>query len=1430
MKKILSLFLSVLITLSVFSGLNFSMFIVNAEEEVTETIFPYSDSDVYVADNIIKGIIDNEGIAHSFPEINIALTHKFAYERIAEELVDDELMMFNSLYWQNIKKTLSADFVSMANWEEELCVLLVIDFLNYYGQTEEFESNYVKNTVKFTEAIIKDVIDYAANEYVDVKGPTNQILATMTVEESKALTEKWGFIKELKKYSTLISDIEKVSKSATQYYKNLTKALSVQRADEARIDFLKELKETGSSNTHFVNAIDKVIAMYESSYATLTLGEGTRTMLNHGMTVLFDEALKRYEEIIVCTDASTIIKELKVYKEGLNWIFNSDDISENNLKLVLIYTIGNYAKSAVYTKKSAFESNPTVENAQAFINAYKGYLKYQAYASESVKGFISSALFDGIFNNIKNAFSDKNIQTYNDFMGLIDTDKTIFCKLEGLVQKHYNRYFAILDYDCDAITEDHMFENPPTNIAVDEVYSDDITYNLMVSGDSAIDDSFTLSDDLNIFGDLYLKGGTLDLNGSNLSINGNLYHSGGTLNIHGGTLKVTKDYRIQTYEETTNDGEMIFGPSQGYLVMNNERDMVKIGGDFYIQSSYSNYNELTNGTFELSGDFYQDDYGDFYSNNDHTVIFAGDRSHNVYIASTNVHFNNLVVESGSLIWSGYLNTYKIDSDIDITADDLIINSIWDMNKKNVVINGDVAMDGSVDINYGKLTINGNLYHSGGTLNIHGGTLEVTEDYRIQTYEETTNDGEMIFGPSEGHLFMTNERDLVKIGGNFYVENTGHNELTKGTFELSGDFYQDNYNYGDFYGDSDHTVIFTGDRSHNVYVASTTVRFSNLIVEGGSLIWSGYLNIYKIDSDIDITADDLIINSIWDMNKKNVVINGDVTMDGSVDINYGKLTIDGNLYHSGGTMNIHGGTLEVTEDYRIQTYEETTNDGEMIFGPSEGHLIMTNERDLVKIGGDFYTQSTYSDSYNELSNGTMMINGDLSQLSSDGAHSSNFICYGEHTVVLNGTEVQRVTFESVSSHINKLKLTKDILTGYIFNPNECWHELYLDTDVKSVSIINISNSLQQGKSLLLTASVNGINNPTQSVEWTIAGNTDSNTKISVGGILTVGTNEQAEEITVTATSVADPTKSASVIINIIKVEPIVNGVVINPAVVSSVCGETCSFDAVVYGLYNPPQTVIWFVTGNKSSDTRISEDGVLSIAENETSDKLTVIAQSDFDVSKSAQVDVTVIQVNNTPVETPPVTSEPSADILEFYLVGYINGADYGIGLGFENLGEYKFVNGKVTVNFTEESYVIVKDSNLNCYCTNGWLGFDTTSAVMGDYGSKMNDKLYVPKGVYTLSFDPATMVLSYYAETDETYPLTSDEIEPTATTAPETEGTVATDPSEITTDAPTTTVPATEAKKTYVVMFVDHDNTLLSVQTVVEGESAVAPADPTRAG
>ena len=52
-------------------------------------------------------------------------------------------------------------------------------------------------------------------------------------------------------------------------------------------------------------------------------------------------------------------------------------------------------------------------------------------------------------------------------------------------------------------------------------------------------------------------------------------------------------------------------------------------------------------------------------------------------------------------------------------------------------------------------------------------------------------------------------------------------------------------------------------------------------------------------------------------------------------------------------------------------------------------------------------------------------------------------------------------------------------------------------------------------------------------------------------------------------------------------------------------------------------------------------------------------------------------------------------VTEYYLVGHINGADYGCYDDAANLGEYKFVDGKLTATFTEDSYVMVKTGDNN---------------------------------------------------------------------------------------------------------------------------------------
>lgn len=104
---------------------------------------------------------------------------------------------------------------------------------------------------------------------------------------------------------------------------------------------------------------------------------------------------------------------------------------------------------------------------------------------------------------------------------------------------------------------------------------------------------------------------------------------------------------------------------------------------------------------------------------------------------------------------------------------------------------------------------------------------------------------------------------------------------------------------------------------------------------------------------------------------------------------------------------------------------------------------------------------------------------------------------------------------------------------------------------------------------------------------------------------------------------------------------------------------------------------------------------------------------------------------------------------DYYLFGYINGMDYGSEGDFANMGEYKFVNGKVVATFTQDSYVGVKATgNAAWYMTNGWMGVDCTSTTL--YNTETDivpEKLFVPGGAeitFTLVDNgDDTYVLSY---------------------------------------------------------------------------------------
>ena len=116
-------------------------------------------------------------------------------------------------------------------------------------------------------------------------------------------------------------------------------------------------------------------------------------------------------------------------------------------------------------------------------------------------------------------------------------------------------------------------------------------------------------------------------------------------------------------------------------------------------------------------------------------------------------------------------------------------------------------------------------------------------------------------------------------------------------------------------------------------------------------------------------------------------------------------------------------------------------------------------------------------------------------------------------------------------------------------------------------------------------------------------------------------------------------------------------------------------------------------------------------------------------------------------------ADQSAFTGEYYLFGYINGADYGCEDDWENLGIYKFTDGLLTVTFEADSYIGVKTGdNANWYMTDGWQGVVNTVVLHNTAALFNADKLFLPGGVeLTLRLTETaedTLTLSYTVASD----------------------------------------------------------------------------------
>jgi len=196
----------------------------------------------------------------------------------------------------------------------------------------------------------------------------------------------------------------------------------------------------------------------------------------------------------------------------------------------------------------------------------------------------------------------------------------------------------------------------------------------------------------------------------------------------------------------------------------------------------------------------------------------------------------------------------------------------------------------------------------------------------------------------------------------------------------------------------------------------------------------------------------------------------------------------------------------------------------------------------------------------------------------------------------------------------------------------------EVETPTVSGVVVS-VVPQGLGYRFSAVVNGSNNPSQRVEWGVSPIT-SGTSINADGFLTISPIETADSLTVTATSVADRTKSGSLRV------PVMNtGVVISPQDTTINVGDTVQFTATLNGV---SQSFDWTITGKEHIGTSITPNGRLLVAYGETAPLLIITATPPAAPTQSKEAEVRLIIPTISYIDISPDTLRLSpGDIFTF---------------------------------------------------------------------------------------------------------------------------------------------------------------------------------------
>ena len=445
MKKILSILLAGIIT---FSSMWLIPTSVNAAETTTnvQSIGVEKTGVPLCQANIIANGYNNDG--DSYYNLLKSMQDPLYYT-LTELMLDDGVLCWTSNFWN---AAFNSDFQRNPSYFYEV---MLMGFLKY--DQKQLDTSGVLNSQEMSLAT--SIYDKLADKYIDkFENPSYKDFLKQLKEIPKDEYENIiSNIDDIKISKELLGTLSSGCSNAVELVEAVSEYQVLLNAKSERIEMLKLAKSKVTDNEYFTKAVDDIIAHMEETSIDYVSGKLMEKIWNNFLDTAWDLIVKD-------SPIAPILAAIDIEKMTLDVLFNSSETASNNFKLLVLYIVDTYFRSALDKSYNDYKSNGTVENAEILIQCYKAYIEYQVYGLDYTKTFIDGIVDGGpIHSIVEQIFFKENIENAAELNNFCDTQINNRKRLLELLEKSADNYYKStgLDELVDAIQSGDSEVNIP---------------------------------------------------------------------------------------------------------------------------------------------------------------------------------------------------------------------------------------------------------------------------------------------------------------------------------------------------------------------------------------------------------------------------------------------------------------------------------------------------------------------------------------------------------------------------------------------------------------------------------------------------------------------------------------------------------------------------------------------------------------------------------------------------------------------------------------------------------------------------------------------------------------------------------------------------------------------------------------------------------